>query len=69
MRPRYFLKYEDLREATPTIKTVMVGRFSDVDRATEAAKEQYAINGSTKLISIRPETETEALQYPIIDFL
>ena len=69
MNPRYFAIYKNLKSGQSQPVEVSFGRFSDLDAAEYRAKEAYDVEGYGELISVRPETTTEAQMYRVSRFL
>jgi hypothetical protein len=68
MNPRYFVTYKNLRSGQSDPIEVSFGRFFDQDAATRRAKEAYDVEGYGELISVRPETSSEARIYRVSRF-
>ena len=65
MNPRYFATYKDLKSGQSDPVEVSFGRFYDPEAAASRAKEAYDVEGFGELISVRPETPTEARMYSL----
>ena len=69
MNPRYFATYKNLKSGQSEPIEVSFGRFYDSEAADYRAKEAYDVEGYGELISVRPETATEARMYRVSRFL